>query len=74
VVARLPPTHDRTPTIDPKFVMRIVSSVLAAALLFLVAVVAADGGSRSEEFDETKYRLHQQLLITPTTHPNLFSV
>jgi hypothetical protein len=73
VVARLL-THDRKPTIDPKFIMRIASSVLSSALLYLAAVAAADEGSHSERFDETKYRLQQQLLITPTTHPNLFSV
>jgi hypothetical protein len=55
--------------------MRLTS--LSTALVLLAASVFAQdplSGAHSQAFDKHKYMLLDQLLITPQTHPNLFSV
>ncbi|KAA8912324.1 hypothetical protein FN846DRAFT_324558 [Sphaerosporella brunnea] len=53
--------------------MRLIS--LSALVLLAASVFAQDpnGGAHSEVFDRQKYTVLDQLLITPKTHPNLFS-
>ncbi|KAI5818559.1 hypothetical protein BZA77DRAFT_386162 [Pyronema omphalodes] len=47
---------------------------LSVALLFALSFAQdPNGGTHSDHFDKQKYTLLDQLLITPKTHPNLFS-
>lgn len=59
--------------------MRLPSTTLSI-IAGLVALVGADdlawtkGGTHSDVFDAQKYSLLDRLLVTPRTHPHLFSV
>ena len=51
------------------------SSLLTSALLVALSLAQdPNGGAHSDHFDAEKYMLLDQLLITPKTHSNLFSV
>jgi hypothetical protein len=54
--------------------MRFTPLLSAALALGLSLAQDPNGGSHSEYFDKHKYTVLDQLLITPKTHPNLFSV
>jgi hypothetical protein len=54
--------------------MRPASFLSVALLAALSFAQDPNGGTHSDHFDKQKYTLLDQLLITPKTHPNLFSV
>ncbi|KAF8544682.1 hypothetical protein BDD12DRAFT_814347 [Trichophaea hybrida] len=53
--------------------MRFTHLLSAVLALGLSLAQDPDGGTHSDKFDKHKYTLLDQLLITPKTHPHLFS-